>query len=474
LDCVKSVFSGIPYPFAAVSNTAIIAQDFNEYDGMIRLLYIANIRLPTEKAHGLQIMQNCEAFADAGADVTLWAARRVNTAELRGVRDVWAHYGVKRNFALRRIPCIDLLPLVPGRDDLPARLIFYVQQSTFILMALLRALFTPADIYYSRDMLTLLALSLVKPRRSLAFEAHQYRRSRAGRWLQRQTVRRVGAVIPVTARLKQDLEGLISSSQLKIEPVGARHTLPLHHTTPVPNVGAQHAAPLQRQSLQVAGEDKFLVAHDGVRAERFAHMPDRATARAALGWPADAFVVGYMGRLHTMKMDKGVGTLIDALKDVDGATLALVGGPDDMAEQFRQYWLSLGLDGARFINAGQVSPDKVPLYLSAFDVCAMPFPWTEHFAYYASPIKLFEYMAARRAIVASDLPSVAEVVQDDESALLVPPGDATALAAALVRLRDDPALRERLAACAHTEVMAHYTWAARAKAILAHIQRAGG
>jgi glycosyltransferase involved in cell wall biosynthesis len=441
---------------------------------MIRLLYIANIRLPTEKAHGLQIMQNCEAFADAGADVTLWAARRLNTAELRGVRDVWAHYGVRRNFALRRIPCIDLLPLVPGRDDLPARLIFYVQQSTFILMALLRSLFTRADIYYSRDMLTLLALSVVKPRRALAYEAHQYRRSRAGRWLQRQTVRRVGTVIPVTARLKQDLEELVHSPH---PPARLSRSQP----SPLRREGGKESPSLRSgeglgrglSSLH-SGEDKFLVAHDGVRAERFADMPGKAAARAALGWPADAFIVGYMGRLHTMKMDKGVGTLIDALKSVDGATLALVGGPDDMAEQFRHYWLSLGLDGGRFINAGQVSPDRVPLYLSAFDVCAMPFPWTKHFAYYASPIKLFEYMAARRAIVASDLPSVAEVVKDGESALLVPPGDVTALAAALMRLRDDPALRERLAACAHAEVMAHYTWAARAMAILAHIQRAGG
>src|SRR4051812_30948237 len=80
-------------------------------DAPMKLLYIASIRLPTEKAHGLQIVQNCEAFADAGAAVTLWVARRFNTAELRAVGDVWAHYGVKRNFVLRRIPCIDLLPL---------------------------------------------------------------------------------------------------------------------------------------------------------------------------------------------------------------------------------------------------------------------------------------------------------------------------------------------------------------------------
>jgi glycosyltransferase involved in cell wall biosynthesis len=96
----------------------------------------------------------------------------------------------------------------------------------------------------------------------------------------------------------------------------------------------------------------------------------------------------------------------------------------------------------------------------------MPFPWTEHFAYYASPIKLFEYMVSRRAIVASDLPAFSDVIADGESALLVPPSDVDALAAAIIRLRDDSALREQLAECAYERVMAHYTWAARAQAIL--------
>jgi glycosyltransferase involved in cell wall biosynthesis len=140
-----------------------------------------------------------------------------------------------------------------------------------------------------------------------------------------------------------------------------------------------------------------------------------------------------------------------------------------MAEAFRQRWLELGQSAERFLYAGQVIPERVPLYLSAFDVCAMPFPWTEHFAYYASPIKLFEYMAARRAIVASNLPSTAEVLADGESGLLIPPSDVDALAAAVARLRDDPALRERLAARAYELVMARYTWAARARYILNHV-----
>jgi glycosyltransferase involved in cell wall biosynthesis len=131
----------------------------------------------------------------------------------------------------------------------------------------------------------------------------------------------------------------------------------------------------------------------------------------------------------------------------------------------------LGMDDQHFINAGQVKPDQVATYLSALDVCTMPFPWTEHFAYYASPMKLFEYMASRRVIVATDLPSTAEVVHDGESALLVQPGDSAALGMAVARLKADPVLRENLASRAYAEVIAHYTWASRAAAILKTVLR---
>lgn len=393
----------------------------------MNLLYCANIRVPTEKAHGLQIMQNCEAFADAGADVTLWVARRWDTSQMSQVRDPWSHYGVKRNFTLRRLPTIDLISLVPERTDAIARMVFGIQLITYTMAVLVLALFARADVYYSRDVPTLLALSLVKPRRALAYEAHNLARGGAGRWLQRQTVRRCGSVFAVTCKLADDLIAL----------------------------GADPA--------------RTQVAHDGVRRERFANLPTQVEARKMLGWSEDTFVVGYVGRLHTMTMDKGIGLLVDALAQIGGTSIALVGGPDDMAEALKRQWIERGQPEERFLYAGQVTPERVPLYLSGFDVCAMPFPWTEHFAYYASPIKLFEYMAARRAIVASDLPSTAEVLTDGESALLVPPSDVDVLAAAIARLRDDPDLRERLAAKAYELVMRHYTWEARAKSILEQI-----
>ena len=392
----------------------------------MKLVYVANMRWPTEKAHGLQITQNCEAFAQAGAAVTLWIPRRINTPEMRAIADPWTHYGVAPVFTVRCLPGIDLLPLAAGRAPLDRRA-FLLQTATFALAVLLLALVTRADVYYTRDLYALLALSLVKPRRALAYEPHRRSHSRIGQRLQDFAARRAGAVFPITAPLAQAFvdAGL---------PPG-----------------------------------RVRVAHDGVRRARFDHLPERDAARRETGWPADAFIVGYVGRLHTMGMDKGVGALVDALAQLDGAALALVGGPDDMADALRRRWLAHGLPEAGFLYAGQVTPERVPLYLRAFDVCAMPFPWTQHYAYYASPLKLFEYMAAGRPVGASDLPALADVVRDGDTALLVPPGDADALAAALARLRADAGLRDRLAANARAHALAHYTWDARARAILEHI-----
>ncbi len=399
----------------------------------MKLLYLADIRLPTEKAHGLQIVQNCEAFADAGADVTLWIARRINTPELRHVSDVWAHYGIQPNFGLRRLPSLDLIWLVPNRTGKIAQTVFWLQWVTFTLAALIGVLFeranSRADVYYSRDQLVLFALSLIKPRAALAYEAHTLAVGRFGRALQRRVVRRVGQVFAVTQKLADDLIAL------------------------------------------GADADHTHVARDGIRRDRFANAPDQATARDLIGWRRDVFVVGYVGRLQTMAMDKGVGVLVEALAQVGGCALGLVGGPDDMAAALRQRWRELGQPDETFLYAGQVAPDRVPIYLSALDVCVLPSPWTPFFAYYTSPMKLFEYMASGRAIVASDLPTNAEVLADGESALLTPPSDAGALAAAIRQLRDDPALRQRLAANARATVMASYTWDARARAILAHLDQ---
>jgi glycosyltransferase involved in cell wall biosynthesis len=276
---------------------------------------------------------------------------------------------------------------------------------------------------YSRDPLPLLLAGLAPPPRRLAYEAHQLPRSRQGRWLHGACIRRAGLVVAVTDRIAA--------------------------------------------AASAAGARATLVARDGFRAERYADLPPQAAARHALGLPPAAFIVGYVGQLRTLGMAKGVEQLVDALGRLRDApcALAVVGGPAADVDALRARWQALGLPSELLFAPGQVAPDQVPLWLAAFDVGTIPFPDRPHFAECASPMKLFEYLAAGLPIVATRLLALAEVLVDGETALLTPPGDVAALAAALRRLRDEVGLRTALGLGAR-RAAATYTWAARAKRII--------
>jgi glycosyltransferase involved in cell wall biosynthesis len=405
----------------------------------MELIYTANARIPSEKAHPYQIVQMCEAFADAGADVTLIYAKRDNPPELR-TDDLWGFYGVERNFAAEHLPVLDLFPLARslGRlAPLGERLAALVVLLTFNAALLLHVARKVEAIIYSRDPLSLGLIAFLWPRRArrLFFEAHTYPATHVGNFVRRWLARRIGGWIVITEHLRQRYESL------GVPP------------------------------------GRLLMVHDGIRRARFEVKGDRADWRARIGWPGDAFIVGYMGRFETLGMEKGLGDLVEAIialardRLARAIRLGLVGGPGAAVESLRTRFREAGLPDDTVLYAGQIPAADVPGHLRAFDVCAMPFPWTEHFAYYASPLKLFEYMASGSPFVATDLPSTAEIVRDGENGLLTPPSDPVALAGALRRLRDDPALARRLADQAARDALT-YTWDARARRILEVIQAA--
>lgn len=397
---------------------------------MPALHYISYARFPTEKAHGLQIAQNCEALADNGYEVTLWVSNRKNTVEMNAINDIHGHYGVNNNFEIKRIPSIDLYRFTGGNPHLEF-IAFYVHVISYCIMLLLTVPGNQADIYYSRDRYALVALSLMIPKEKLAFEVHQFAPSKSGAWVQKQVAKRVGHIIAITEQLRSDFV-----------------------------------------EKREAASEKIIVAHDGIREARFSNLPDKITARQEIGWSEDAFIIGFVGQLQMLAgLDKGVGTLIDALAKLEHVTLALVGGPEKAVSVLREKWQNYGLDEAKFLYAGQVKPDKVPHYLSAFDICAMPHPFNPQFAYYTSPLKLFEYMASQRPVVASDLPGWADVIQHEETALLFPPGDIDALSDTIARLIENPDLAKKISIAARERVLKHYTWEARAHLIRNHLER---
>jgi glycosyltransferase involved in cell wall biosynthesis len=108
-----------------------------------------------------------------------------------------------------------------------------------------------------------------------------------------------------------------------------------------------------------------------------------------------------------------------------------------------------------------VPPADVANHLSRADILVLPNSANAVSSRYTSPLKLFEYLAAGRPIVASDLPALREVLRDGINALLVPADDPAALAASLLRLIQDRPLAARLARTAFDDA-ALYSWDARA------------
>jgi glycosyltransferase involved in cell wall biosynthesis len=109
--------------------------------------------------------------------------------------------------------------------------------------------------------------------------------------------------------------------------------------------------------------------------------------------------------------------------------------------------------------------------LACCEVCVSPHvPNPDGTAFFGSPTKLFEYMGLGRAIVASDLDQIGEVLEHGRTALLTPPGDVLAAAHAVIRLLSDEALRTRLGQAALEKASASYSWDAHVGRILRAVQ----
>ncbi|MDW7710952.1 MAG: glycosyltransferase [Deferrisomatales bacterium] len=149
----------------------------------------------------------------------------------------------------------------------------------------------------------------------------------------------------------------------------------------------------------------------------------------------------------------GVDDLVRAIAEVPEATLRVVGGggPDDPDRLRLAALISrLGL-GDRVELRGFVEPSRLSLVYAEADVLAIPLGNQVRCKYFMSPLKLFEYMSARRPIVASAHPTIREILRDGHNALLTEPGRPGSIAGAIARLMADPTLARRIAEQAYAD-----------------------
>ena len=221
---------------------------------------------------------------------------------------------------------------------------------------------------------------------------------------------------------------------------------------------------------QGVAPERVLVNPNGVDVARLAPYRQRSAAewRNRLGLP-DAPTVGFIG---TFGLWHGVKLLPALVAAVPEAQWVLIGDGGLFAE-VREEIDALGL-AERVRMTGVLEHTQALEMLSCSDVCISPHvPNPDGTPFFGSPTKLFEYMGLRRAIVASDLDQIGEVIENERSGLLCPPGDVEAAAAAVRRLLEDAPLRERLAEGAFERASERYSWSAHTRRILAALSGDG-
>jgi len=391
-----------------------------------RLIYVANARLPTEKAHGFQVAKMCQAFAALGCDVELWHPRRRRSAEGPGDATIFDYYGIPHVYRVRRMRNLDPMALIDSLPPLVWGALFTLHALAWGLCAACAAARRRADLYYTRD--ASVALWLVLLGCPTVCELHRGA-SGSARWVLRLVGRRraLRAVIAIT------------------EP-GRRHVV---------RAGAPGG--------------KVRVAPDGVDLSMFEGLPSRDECRRQLGLPTERRIVGYIGRFRTMEMEKGIPDLVDAVARLSDSPqpplLLCVGGPMEAVREYRKQARCRGIREDDLLFVDRVPNVRVPLWIRACDVVTLPLPSTPYFERLPSPMKLFEYLAAGVPIVASDLSSLREVLTHGVDAWLVEAGHPDALAAGILRVLEDEQLGRALAAAAGRQALGH-GWDRRAASIL--------
>lgn len=369
----------------------------------MRLVYIANARMPHNRAHSIQIAKMSEAY-QKNLETTLIVPLKSDSSKEK----TYSTYGIKNRFKIKYVPSVDFVFLNLG--IIP----FYLQSVTFSFFAVLSSLFMKKDYYYTRDIFTafFLCLSRFIHGAKVVYECHS-EPTRFERLITRWTI--------------NNLNGIAFINKL----VASNYTY---------------------------ANKQYVIVPDGVDINQFSVNADKDKFKKSINLAGKKIVL-YSGHLYEWK---GIYTLLDSTKHwPKDFALCILGGTKDDIAKVKEYIKSKDITNAVFL--GYVDYTKVPEYLASADILVLPNSSKDKFSYsYTSPLKLFEYMASGNVIVSSDLPSIRQVLNEGNS-ILVQPDDAKALADGIGKAsKKNPSM---LASRAKQDVN-EYSWDSRASKVL--------
>jgi glycosyltransferase involved in cell wall biosynthesis len=377
----------------------------------MRISYLADAIVPSRKANSIHVMKMCQAYSRLGHDVTLVLPDWRHNIE-PGVTDIYKYYGLDQKFQIRKVPFHRFSPLKSVHRSL--------------LMPMVAALGS-SDLCHTRSISAAWGLTRLFAKRSI-LEIH--------------------AVPEEQSRLRNMFIDVVRNKNLALLVV-LTHAL------------EDHISPLLTDSTPIT------VAPDGVDSQWLESTVTRQEARRQLGLEKDVRIATYTGHLYP---GRGIELILELARLLPDHSFLIVGGRDQDRTAYQRKASSLS--NVHFV--GFKPPEEVLTYLQAADVLLMPYAPQVGVvrggkggdtSSFMSPMKMFEYMAAGRPILASTSQVLQEVLKHEVNSLLLPFDEPLAWRDALKRLAYQPEFANMLAECARTEA-SQYTWEARARHVL--------
>jgi len=370
----------------------------------MNIYYFSGIRLPSHSPLSVHTMKMAQAFAKAGHDVSVFAKSAWNAR----AEDIFKIYDVDDSINLE-LSTHTYFPLL-----LQARRLRLLRGEG-------KTHVQHPDLIYGFD---LLALAFhASTARSIIFEAFDLPNSSANK-------------IAFMKLLKNgNLKGIVV-----------------------------HSDTLKQELLQHYPEltfEEIFVAHDG--ADLIRSIQDNARSTGTLRGK-HGFNVGYAGSLTP---GKGLDLIARVAKIRPDYGFHILGGEKSRIELLQQRNKCKNI-----YFYGHRDHGDIPAYLKSFDVCVAPYQHkalvrtSQNTSRWISPMKIFEYMAAKRPMVCSDLPGINNILRHEHDAMLLPPFDEEKWAQALDKLHSDPTFAETLSDNAFASLSGKYTWDKRMHAIL--------
>jgi len=380
----------------------------------MKIVYVTNSRIPTEKAHGVNIMEMCQALAEQGIKVKLILPKRKNDI----TADPFIYYHLPENFEIQYVNIIDLI----GKGRPYA---FAIAQACYALKILFSNKLGEKNktIILAREHIPSL---LLKWRGYKVFhDLHGFPVKKF--WFWKYFLIR--------------MDGIIATNRWKKEQCVTKFNI---------------------------ADNKIIVAPNGFNLKLFKVDQEKNELRKALAMPLEKKIAVYAGHLYDWK---GAQVLASSAKYLPEVLFYFIGGTGNDIKDFKDRFGQE--DNIRLI--GHIAHDKIPKYLKSADVLVLPNSkkakdprFVVYSQFDSSPIKMFEYMASGTPIVASRLPSIQEILNNNNS-ILVEPDNPENLAQGIKEALNNESLALKISQQARLDAE-QYSWDKRATKIINFIK----